>query len=438
MTPATVTSRAVVVWVVAVLAYASAIFARTSLSATGVDAALRFGASSSVLSLFTVLQLAVYAAMQVPAGAVLDRIGARKAIALGCVLIGVGQLALGFADTAPEAVGARVLVGTGDAFVFISVVRLIPAWFPRRTVPFVTQIAGITGQLGQLLSLGPLVGLVHAQGWTTAFVAAGALLVVLAALVLLVVRDGDRADVHVLTGTTAAASPGAEAAGASAVEQHEVPVRESALRATWRSPGTRVGFWVHFVSPFTAYSFALLWGHAYLTEGLGLAEPTALGVLSAYVIACLAMGPVVGILSSRHPRHRIRIVLAVVALHVGSWVVVLAWPGRVPVAVAVGLALALSAGGPSSLLGFDFARDTNRPSNLGLATGMVNAGGFVASLTSVLLVGLVLDVLGQTSPDLYTRGGFALAWAAQVPLWVLGLAMIRRHWSAYRAADPVH
>src|SRR5690606_22867241 len=202
-----------------------AIFARTSLSATGVDAALRFGASSSVLSLFTVLQLAVYAAMQVPAGAVLDRIGARKAIALGCVLIGVGQLALGFADTAPAAVGARVLVGTGDAFVFISVVRLIPAWFPRRTVPFVTQIAGITGQLGQLLSLGPLVGLVHAQGWTTAFVAAGALLVVLAALVLLVVRDGDRTDVHVLTGTTAAASPGAEAAGASAVEQHEVPVR---------------------------------------------------------------------------------------------------------------------------------------------------------------------------------------------------------------------
>ena len=69
---------------------------------------------------------------------------------------------------------------------------------------------------------------------------------------------------------------------------------------------------------------------------------------------------------------------------------------------------------------------------------MVNAGGFVASLTSVLLVGLVLDLLGQTSPELYTRGGFALAWAAQAPLWILGLVMIRRHWGAYRAADPVH
>ena len=56
-----VTWRAVVVWSIAVIAYAIAVLARSSLSATGVEAALRFETSASALSMFAVLQLAVHA-----------------------------------------------------------------------------------------------------------------------------------------------------------------------------------------------------------------------------------------------------------------------------------------------------------------------------------------------------------------------------------------
>ena len=62
------------------------------------------------------------------------------------------------------AVLARILVGAGDAMTFISVLRLIPAWFPARRVPLITQLTGQLGQLGQVASTIPLVAALAGPG----------------------------------------------------------------------------------------------------------------------------------------------------------------------------------------------------------------------------------------------------------------------------------
>ncbi len=49
-----------------------------------------------------------------------------------------------------------------------------------------TQLTGLTGQVGQILSAVPLVAVLHARGWTTAFIgvaAAAGVVVALAAAV---------------------------------------------------------------------------------------------------------------------------------------------------------------------------------------------------------------------------------------------------------------
>ena len=51
------------VWGVGVAAYIVSITNRSSLSAVGVDAAVRFDADASTLSMFAVIQLAVYGAV---------------------------------------------------------------------------------------------------------------------------------------------------------------------------------------------------------------------------------------------------------------------------------------------------------------------------------------------------------------------------------------
>ena len=80
-------ARAWLVWALGMVAHTAAVFHRSSLGVTGVQAQHRLGTGAAVLSVFSVLQLAVYAAMQVPVGALLDRLGSRRMIFGGAVPI---------------------------------------------------------------------------------------------------------------------------------------------------------------------------------------------------------------------------------------------------------------------------------------------------------------------------------------------------------------
>src|SRR3954468_2436957 len=161
-------------WALGVTAYCIAVFHRASLGVAGVEAQHRFGATAAVLSLFIVLQLGVYAALQVPVGVLLDRLGSRRVIAAGAAIMGTGQLVLAESHSVGLAVLGRVLVGTGDAMTFTSVLRLAALWFPAHRVPLITQLTGLLGQAGQVAAAFPLVALLHAAGWTLSFMVAGA------------------------------------------------------------------------------------------------------------------------------------------------------------------------------------------------------------------------------------------------------------------------
>jgi predicted MFS family arabinose efflux permease len=152
-----------------------------------------------------------------------------------------GQLLLAVADTIPLAVTARVLVGAGDALTFISVLSVVTAWFPARRVPLMTQLTGLLGQLGQVLSALPFAALLHGPGWTTAFVSTAAVGVAVALAALAVVRDRPLG----APPPPPAPSPRQVLAG---------------LVSSWREPGTRLGLWTHMGTQFSGTVFALLWG----------------------------------------------------------------------------------------------------------------------------------------------------------------------------------
>ena len=157
--------RAWLIWIVGVFAYLVAVSQRTSFGVVGLEATERFHASAAEISFFTVLQLLVYAALQIPVGILVDRFGSRAMIAGGAILMGLGQLQLAFADSIPGGVVGRVLVGAGDAMTFIAVIRLIPIWFAPVRVPLLTQLTGMSGQLGQLFSVVPFAMILHLAGW---------------------------------------------------------------------------------------------------------------------------------------------------------------------------------------------------------------------------------------------------------------------------------
>ncbi|MCH6470594.1 MFS transporter [Sinomonas terrae] len=416
--------RAWTVWGIGVFAYLVAVMQRTSFGVVGLEASARFHVGGAVLSSFTVLQLVVYASLQVPVGLLVDRFGSRIMVATGAVFMGLGQLQIAVADSVVTGIIGRMLVGMGDAMTFVSVLRLVPLWFPAKRSPLLTQLTGMLGMLGQLVSVIPFLSLLHARGWTAGFLTLASMSALVVVLVLSLLRNAPE--------------------GAAPAQQTQPEGTRAVLAAAWRQPGTRLGLWSHFTVQFSGNVFALAWGFPFLVAGEGYSSGAAAGLMSFFVVVALFAGPPVGRFVSRHPLRRSTFVLLITALTALMWAVVLVYPGQAPSWLLVILVAALAVGGPSSMIGFDFARTFNPSHRLGTATGIVNSGGFVAALITMFLVGWLLDVqhaMGLSPAGLYSLSAFRVALAVQLLVMAFGVVMIlrvRRKVRRQLAANGVH
>ena len=409
MTPARSELRAAwVVWVVGLLTYVLAVFHRSSLGVAGLDAAERFDISATELATFTMLQLLVYAGMQVPVGLLIDRFGSRSVLLCGLVLITLAQAAFGFAESYAVALVARAFVGIGDAMTFICVLRLVTSWFPIRRIPLVTQLTGTLGQLGAVIAAVPMTWALGHVGWTAAYVSAAAVGVVLTVALLFLL--GDAPGQRHLRGPQLSLSS----------------VRRN-LSDSWAQPGTRLGFWMHFTSQFSATTMSLLWGYPFFVRGEGRSPATAGLLLTLIVVGIMSAGPILGWLVGAHPWHRSTMVLIIVGCLVTVWTVVLAWPGDAPLTLLVLLCLSAGLGGPASLIGFDLGRTSNPAHRLGAATGIINQGGFYATLFLVVGIGLVLDWRTPGDSSDYPASAFRWAMSVQYVLWAVGIIQIWRY-----------
>jgi len=388
--------RAHLVFGIGTFAYFSAVAQRTSFGVASVDAAERFGTAASALSMFSLMQVLVYAGLQIPVGVLVDRFGSRIMVAAGGFLMVAGQVQLAFAESVPGGVAGRVLVGAGDAATFVCVMRLIPAWFSAPRVPLLTQFLGVVGNVGQLVSVIPFAWLLDRAGWSPSFAALAALALLGAVLTTALLRD---------------APPGAE------VLNREPGLRRTGqvLRESLAEPGTRLAFWVHFTTQFAGNTFVLMWGYPYLEYAQGMADTTASAVMTSFVLTNLAVGLALGRLTARHPGHRVRLALTVTGTVFASWTVLLLWPGRAPAPVVLAAVCVIAVSMPASMVAFDISRSFNPPRRSGTASGIVNVGGFIASVVAIFLTGLVLDLLHAAGfrEELYAPDAFRLAVGAQ-------------------------
>ncbi|MBB4924524.1 MFS family permease [Kitasatospora kifunensis] len=399
-------------WGIGVSVYVLAVIHRTSLGVAGLDAAHRFGVDASTLATFSILQVLVYAAMQVPVGLLVDRFGPRRVLLLGVVLLSAGQLAFALSTSFAPALASRAVIGCGDAMTFISVLRVAARWFPAAQNPLVAQLTGLAGMGGNLVTTVVLSQTLHTEGWTVSFTAVALLGAVVFPLVALLLREAPPG------GAVLAVPPGGGA--------RRAPIREQ-IRESWREPGTRLGLWVHFTTQFPANAFALLWGMPYLVEGQGMSRGEAGGLLTLLVLANMFFALLFGRLLSRGPALRMPLVLTVIAGTGVCWALVLAWPGgHPPLWLLVLLLLVMGSNGAASLVGLDYARSHNPAHRLGTASGIANMGGFLATMISLFGIGVLLDLLSPAGAASYSAQAYrgAFCWL-YVPL-VLGTVMIVR------------
>jgi MFS family permease len=400
--------QALLVWAVGLMVYLLAVFHRSSLAVAGLAAAERFDISAAQLATFTMVQLLVYAGMQIPVGLLVDRFGSRAVLVTGASILTCAQVGFAFADSYGLALLARVFVGMGDAMTFICVLRLVNTWFAPRRIPVVVQLTGVLGQLGAIIAAVPMTWALAHLGWTHSYLLAASPGLVMVLALLAVVHDG----------------PGVRTLRGPALALAEI---RHSLAASWEHPGTRLGFWMHFSTQFSATVLGMLWGYPFFVKGEGLEASQAGLLLTIMVVAIMATGPVLGWRISVRPWHRSTLVLVIVGVIMASWTVVLAWPGNAPMPLLVWLVMVTGVGGPASMIGFDLGRTSNPPHRLASATGIINQGGFYASLVLVIAIGLILDWRTPGGSSDYTPSAFRWAMSFQYLLWGLGLVQIVRY-----------
>jgi MFS family permease len=366
------------VWGFAAGLYFVAVFHRMVLGVAALEAERRYHVGAGALSAFTAVQLAVYLAMQVPVGLAADRIGPRRSLAAGMGAIAVGEAVFALTGTLPAGLAGRALIGLGDAFIFVNVLRVAHTWFPPSRAALLTALTSLLGALGQLLTTVPAHLALDGLGWTATFAGAAAVTALLAAGALGVVRDAPPAP---------ADAPGHDRILAT-------------LRSAWHQRRTRLGFWAHFglMTPFV--TMTALWGYPWLVEAQGLSHATAASWLAFAVVALAIAAPFVGRLGGRGPYMQVRMALVTGTLLVLAWATVLGWPGARPPHALILAALAISGVGSAvSVVAFMLARAGNPEHVAGSATGLVNCGGFLAGSIAILAAGVLLGHDGRTAID---------------------------------------
>ncbi|MEN0011751.1 MAG: MFS transporter [Solirubrobacteraceae bacterium] len=394
-------------WGLAAACYLVALFHRMALGVASLDVQSRFAVGPGAVAAVSVAGLTAYLLWQLPAGVISDRIGPRRGLALGLLLIAVGEALFAAAAALAPALLGRVLVGSGDAFIFLNVLRVAAHWFPRERFGQLTSLTAAMGAVGQLVTTVPLNRALDGLGWATTFWSAAIATILLAALVFVALRERP---------------PGQRPHPAD-----QRPPLLVGLRRSWARSATREGFWVHLtlMAPFIVITG--LWGAPVLKDAQGMSRGGASAVLLVGVAVSAVAAGLAGPWVRRHPHLRHRTIQQVAFVVVAALAVLTFVPGgSMPAAVSVLCLMVLGVGFAGGMLSFDLARQEADGADGASTSALVNLGGFSAAIFGDIAVAIARSELGV---------GSALVLLPVLVVAALGLWRMSRH-PAWRRPAP--
>ena len=141
-----------------------------ALPAIRVDLHLSEGQAGLLLSAFAWS----YALAQLPAGSLVDRVGARTALAAGLAVWSLVQAASGLVGSLAQFIAARVALGMGESPMFVGGARVCADRFAPAERALPMGLLNASASLGPALAPLLLTPLMLAAGWRASFAALGA------------------------------------------------------------------------------------------------------------------------------------------------------------------------------------------------------------------------------------------------------------------------
>lgn len=245
-----------------------------------------------------------------PAGLLLDRFSTRKIILLAMGLCVGSTFGFAVANNLDYAGVFRFLSGIGNAFAFLSCIRLAARWFAPNRLALVAGVIVTVAMLGGMAAQTPLTLAVEHLGWRHAVLMSGAIGIVFLILIFLIVRDYPK----------------------SAVDQSQLEKQSLQSIGFWRSISLALknrqnwlaGLYTNLLN-MPLVLLGAIYGASYLHQVHGLSEEKASWVTSALFLGTIVGSPLMGWLSDKIARRILPMLIGAV-LSLGLILILLYWP----------------------------------------------------------------------------------------------------------------
>jgi len=360
------------VWGLAATFYFYEFVLRVSPSVMVSELMKSFGITASMVGVLSACYLYAYAPMQIPVGIIMDHFGVKKALSLASLICGIGAIIFSATNYFALASFGRVMIGSGSAFAFVSMIYVTSHWFSVKKRAFLIGIANSLAMLGASAGAGgPLSVLVKNYGWQKVIAILGSFGILLA-IVIFIVFKFDKRDEKVEKQT-------------AKKDEHIFVNLLSVIskKRTWINAFAALFFYI------TTTAFGGLWGLSFIQEAYGVGKEVAGYAISMIFFGWLIGGPLMGFVSDfigkRTTTIRIGIIGALISLFL-----VIYFP-FFHVYVVYILLFFLGFFSSAELLNFSLAIELNSLKAKATAAAFTNFMVSVGDAASQYVVGFLLD-----------------------------------------------
>ena len=315
-----------------------------------------------------------YILLQVPAGLLVARFGARSVLIGGAVLCTLASFLFATSQTSGFAEATRILMGLGAAPTVVCAMTLAAQWFPARLFPLLAAVTEMAGMTGAALGQETLGFIVEKAGWRAAMLTCGVVSSILLVLIILFVRNRT-------------------VAGADAEEHWPKAAEIKGLLTSLPilSSATAGGLVAS-----AGVAFGMLWGVSYFQTYHGMGLSAASIVASFYFWGCLPGMLGFAWLCSRYQRPALLLAVGAVGTAVTMGLILFVLHGQVAMCAAMFL---LGVFNSSYALTFTMVKEQTPAELSGVAMGLTNMIIMgIGGLAFQPLLGVLAHASGQGVP----------------------------------------
>ncbi|KHD86140.1 MFS transporter [Bacillus ginsengihumi] len=341
-----------------------------------------FHLTASTIGLLTGIQFLAYAGLQIPIGLLSDRFGPNPFLIIGTLLNGLGTLLYSIAQNETVLILSRLLVGLGDATIWVNLVLILSQWFKVNEFVGLLSWAGMTGSFGSMMATVPFTKWIALSGWRPPFFIVG-FIIFIAGITLYYVLIKKPQQLF-------ATDRQRNSESLASVKKEKRESIYAILKRMFTTRQAWATFFCHFGVVGTYVGFIGTWAVPYGMHVYGLTRSGSSQLIMLGLIGAIVGAPLTGWISNRLSSRKKPYIVVQIIIFL-SWTSFVLLGGKPPMALLIILFLIIGYGNGASALTFAVVRHSFPVKEVGVVSGFANTGGFLSAVLLPSIFGNVLD-----------------------------------------------